>query len=73
MSEWTTKDIDQFWGLTEDLRDAMAQWQHAPSGRSALYAGLCLGQCKLFEVSQSLLRIDDFATESVFSELFYEA
>lgn len=73
MTEWNTEDIDQFWGLTEELRDAMVQWRNAPSGSTALYAGLCLGQCKLFEVAQSLLRIDDFATESVFVELFYEA
>jgi len=73
MTEWNTEDIDQFWGLTEELRDAMVQWRNAPGGSTALYAGLCLGQCRLFEVPQSLLIIDDFAKESVFADLLYAA
>ncbi len=73
MSEWNSMDTDQFWGLTEDLTDAITHWKELSSPESAFYAALCAGHCRLYQVPQSLLAVDDFAAESVFVELFYSA
>lgn len=73
MSEWNSNDIDQFWGLTEDLADAITHWKASPDADRAFYVTLCVGHCRLYNVSQSLMTVDDFAAESVFVELFYSA
>lgn len=73
MTPWNPLDIDQFWGLSDDLMAGVAQWQADPQPEGAFNVLLCLGQFRLFQIPQTPVTVHPFAVENVFVDLFYVA